>query len=95
MIEELRGVLREKFHWSTDRVDDAADTLLRFCHLIDPGETLKVCRDPDDDRFLECSLAAGAGVIISGDRDLLDLGAFRGTPIMSPRRFLDSGLWNR
>jgi predicted nucleic acid-binding protein len=54
-----------------------------------------VCRDPDDDRVLECALAAGAKVIVSGDRDLLDLGAFRGTPITSPRLFLDSGLWKR
>jgi len=31
IIEELRGVLQEKFHWSTERVDDATATLLRFC----------------------------------------------------------------
>jgi predicted nucleic acid-binding protein len=54
-----------------------------------------VCRDPDDDRVLECALAAGVEVIVSGDRDLQDLGGFRDTPIMSPRRFLDSGLWKR
>jgi predicted nucleic acid-binding protein len=30
-----------------------------------------------------------------GDRDLLDLGVFRDTPIMTPRQFLDSGLWKR
>ena len=95
VIEELRGVLQEKFHWSTDRVDDATETLLRFCQLIDPGEPLKVCRDPDDDRVLECALAAVAEVIVSGDRDLQDLGSFRDTPIMSPRGFLDSGLWKR
>jgi putative PIN family toxin of toxin-antitoxin system len=95
LIEELRGVLQEKFHWSAERVDAATETLLRFGHLIDPGEPLKVRRDPDDDRVLECALAAGAGVIVSGGHDLLDLGAFRGTPIMTPRRFLDSGLWRR
>jgi putative PIN family toxin of toxin-antitoxin system len=95
IIDELRGVLHEKFHWSAERVDDATETLLRFCRLIDPGEPLRVCRDPDDDRVLECALAAGVEVIVSGDRDLQDLGGFRDTPIMSPRRFLDSGLWKR
>jgi putative PIN family toxin of toxin-antitoxin system len=95
IVEELRGVLREKFHWSTERVDDATETLSRFCRFVDPGEPLKVCRDPDDDRVLECALAAGDEAIVSGDRDLLDLGAFRDTPIMSPRRFLDLGLWKR
>jgi putative PIN family toxin of toxin-antitoxin system len=88
-------VLREKFRWSTERVDGATETLSRFCRLVDPGEPLKVCRDPNDDRVPECALAAGAEVIVSGDRDLLDLGAFRDTPIMSPLRFLDSGLWKR
>ena len=95
MIEELRGVLQEKFHWSTERVDNATGTLLRFCRLIEPGEPMKVCRDSDDDRVLECALAAGAKVIVSGDRDLQDLGGFRDTPIMSARQFLDSRLWKR
>ena len=95
ILQELRGVLHGKFHWSTERVDDALETLLRFCRLVEPAEALSVCRDPDDDRVLECALAAGADVIVSGDRDLLDLGFFRDTPIMSPRRFLDSGLWKR
>ena len=95
IIEELRGVLQEKFHWSTERVNSVTEALLRFCRLIDSGATLRVCRDPDDDRVLECALAAVAEVIVSGDRDLQDLGSFRDTPIMSPRVFLDSGLWKR
>jgi putative PIN family toxin of toxin-antitoxin system len=95
IIEELRGVLQEKFHWSTERVNSVTEALLRFCRLINSGATLRVCRDPDDDRVLECALAAVAEVIVSGDRDLQDLGSFRDTPIMSPRGFLDSRLWKR
>jgi putative PIN family toxin of toxin-antitoxin system len=95
IVDELSGVLRQKFHWSAERAGAAAETLLQFCRLVDPHEALKVCRDPDDDRVLECALAASAEVIVSGDRDLLVLGAFRGTPIMSPRLFLDSVLWKR
>ena len=93
IIEEVRGVLQEKFHWSAERGDDVMQTLVQFCRLVEPGEPVKVCRDPDDDRVLECALAAGAAVIVSGDSDLQEIGVFRGMPIMSPRRFLDSEPW--
>ena len=39
--------------------------------------------DPDDDHVLACALAAQADLIVSGDSDLLDLGVFRGIPIVS------------
>ncbi len=48
-----------------------------------------VSRDPDDDSTLGLLVAAGAEVIVTGDRDLLVLRAFRGIPIVSPRDFLE------
>jgi len=44
-------------------------------------------RDPDDNAFLECATASNADFLISGDDHLLDLGAFRGTDIVSPAEF--------
>ena len=44
--------------------------------------------DPQDNMFLECALAATAGFIISGDRHLRKIAAFRGIPILSPREYL-------
>jgi putative PIN family toxin of toxin-antitoxin system len=93
ILEELRGVLTRKFQWSAERAQLAADTLRRFCRLITPRHSLRVATDPDDDRILECALEARAEVIISGDRDLLALGAFGDMPIMGPGRFLDSAPW--
>jgi len=34
---------------------------------------LPACRDPDDQKFLEAALAAGAGFLLTRDRALLDL----------------------
>ena len=48
-----------------------------------------VCRDPDDDAVLALAIAARADLIVSGDRDLLDLGAFRAIPIHSAREALN------
>jgi len=49
----------------------------------------RASRDPDDDKFLACALAAGADCVVSGDRDLLDLSAYEGIVVLSPRDFLD------
>jgi putative PIN family toxin of toxin-antitoxin system len=46
------------------------------------------CRDPDDQKILEAALAAGAQILVTKDRALLDL-ARRGAPfrIVTPAEF--------
>jgi len=44
--------------------------------------------DPADNKFIECAVAAGAKYIVSGDRHLLNLKAFKGILILSPTEFL-------
>ena len=55
----------------------------------------RVSRDIDDDAVLACALAARAQFIVSGDEDLLVLGAFKGIPIITVatavRRFGEIG----
>ncbi len=64
------------------------EEILPWCEVVETGEEIRgVCRDPGDDIFLSCAVAAGADAIVSGDRDLLDLGAFRGIPILSVAAF--------
>ncbi len=42
------------------------------------------CRDADDDKFLHLALAGEAGVLVTGDRDLLDLENVDSVQILSP-----------
>jgi len=46
-------------------------------------------RDPDDDKIIVAAVESGAGFIVTGDRDLLSLGAYRGVQIVTPARFVD------
>src|ERR1700761_3181982 len=39
--------------------------------------SIAVCRDPNDDKFLELAISGNADAIITGDRDLLALDTFR------------------
>lgn len=50
---------------------------------------VRACRDPDDDKFLEVALNGAADCLVSGDGDLLALGAFEGVAILTPRDFLE------
>lgn len=63
---------------------DALDRYLALARFVVPIPLGKgVSRDPDDDQVLATAMAAGAAMIVSGDRDLLDLGSFRQMPIVA------------
>ena len=62
--------------------------LLREAELVEITETVSVCRDPDDDKFLELAVSGAATHIISGDEDLLTLHPFRGISVLSPQDFV-------
>jgi putative PIN family toxin of toxin-antitoxin system len=48
------------------------------------------CRDPDDDKLPETAIAGGAGCLVTGDSDLLELHPFRGLSIVTPAEFVKS-----
>lgn len=54
--------------------------------------TLSVCEDPDDDKFIECAVASGTGIIVSGDKHLLNATGYQGITVLKPREFVDTFL---
>jgi len=46
-------------------------------------------KDPTDEMFLSAALDAKADLIVSSDRHLLDLGEYKGVPILTVRQFLE------
>ena len=56
----------------------------RLAQIVEPQPLpAPVTRDPDDDHVLACALAAQANLIVSGDKDLLDLREYQGIPILT------------
>lgn len=56
---------------------------------LEVSNSVRVCRDPDDDIILALAIAAEADVIISGDNDLLVLHPYHDVSIVTPSAFVD------
>ena len=90
ILLEPHSVLLTKFGWSTSRIESAiADYLDNTIVLATPGRIGRICRDPNDDMVFECAILTQAGVILTGDKDLLAIGEYEGIRILTPRAFLD------
>jgi putative PIN family toxin of toxin-antitoxin system len=50
--------------------------------------SIRACRDPKDDKFLEVAVHGRADAIVTGDKDLLALHPFRGIAILTPAEYL-------
>jgi putative PIN family toxin of toxin-antitoxin system len=89
IVEEVARTLRTKFLWDESRLRDALASVGDFTVMVDPPRTLRVVLvDPDDDRILECAIAAGSQYLVTGDGDLLRLGQFQGVRIIKVAEFL-------
>ncbi len=89
LLEELDEKLRLKFGLSSKDADLVRAQLQSRGVVVEPTVMLDAIKvDPDDNRVLECALAGEANYIVSGDRHLLQLGAFDGIPILTVRQFL-------
>lgn len=90
-LAELSDVLsRDRFDRYVTRTD--RQHFLRLLggvvRVVPITQRIVACRDPRDDRFLDVALSGEAHLILSGDRDLLELHPFHGIEILSPADFL-------
>lgn len=56
--------------------------------LILVKKSFRLCRDPDDNKFIDCAVAGKAEYIVSGDDDLLSLKKVMQIDIVTARKFL-------
>jgi len=81
--------LRDKFQWPKEDLDEAAIALADFTVRVVPAQTIDaVPEDPDDNRVLECAVAAGSRYIVTGDAALLRLGEYAGIRILRVADFM-------
>jgi putative PIN family toxin of toxin-antitoxin system len=89
ILEELKGVLKQKFQRSDDDLRAIEEQIRSFAELVTPTRTLDVIKeDPPDNRILECAEDGKSEYIVSGDLDLLRLGQYGHSTILRVADFL-------
>lgn len=75
-----------------DRKGDVAEKWMTFIlensFIFEDTELVRICRDPEDDKFLNCAITGKADCIVSGDDDLLSIKKIEETVILDSVRFL-------
>jgi predicted nucleic acid-binding protein len=82
--------MQQRYGYTPAMAAALCEQLSSATNLIDdpPPIVGVVPRDPDDDNIVACAVAAGVQYIVSRDRDLPSLGAYRGMTIIAPEQFL-------
>ena len=90
-FDELRTALQyPKFSLSAEEIKTILENdILPFFEVVDVLEPVDGgCRDPEDNKFISCAISAGVRYIVTGDRDLSDLGHYQTVKIIKAHRFL-------
>lgn len=89
--EYLRVLAYPKFQLGDHEIRALVEEeLLPFAETVRVRRRLAVVRrDPEDDKFLECAVAGRAEHLVTGDRDLRELGSYRGITILTVGEFLE------
>jgi putative PIN family toxin of toxin-antitoxin system len=96
LLAELAAVLRRPHLKSRLRrvrgsVEEALEFYAAFTVAVTPVAVPRaVPGDRDDDQVIAAAIAAGADIVVSGDRHLLSLGVYETVRILSPAEALAS-----
>jgi putative PIN family toxin of toxin-antitoxin system len=88
ILDEYARKLRGKFGLSAAEAADERRELALTAALVEPLDVdPRICRDPADAAILGTALAAKADMLVTVDKDLLDITAKVGVDIVNPREF--------
>ncbi len=89
---EILRILTRKFAWEEQTATRTLTSVLaRSVRCMLKG-SVHVCRDPCDDMFLECAARTNADLLVAGDKDLLVLGSYGKTRIVTPAEYIQLGM---
>jgi len=87
LIEKLHSPKFNRYA-RPERRDALLERVASLVEIIDVLQAIRASQDPKDDKFLEAAVNGRANVIVTGDKDLLDLNPFRGIAIVTPAAYL-------
>lgn len=86
ILEELKEKLLSKFERSEIIIDTFIERIIKIAEVVQITEKVSIItRDPEDNKILETALAGNADLIVTADRDLIQLKTFKGIGIVHPK----------
>jgi putative PIN family toxin of toxin-antitoxin system len=79
---------RKRYSYTEEEVEFYCRMIVDLASIVTDLPEIHVVRDPNDDVILATAIAAKVGYLVSRDKDLLSLGEYEGTSIVSPEAFL-------
>ena len=90
ILDEVLEILARKFARDPEELARVAVLLSELGDMVRPKRRIRKLKDEADNRILECAASGAADLIVTGDQDFLDLGAFEGIRLLSLRAYLES-----
>lgn len=90
IINEVLSVLAVKFSRDRDELARVAVNLADLAELVKPNKGINILRDTPDNRILECAVCGNAEVIVTGDKEMLKLQAYKGIRIITLREYVSN-----
>lgn len=88
LLAELQEVISKKFPKLVPQLLSIEQAMQEKFISVQPKKALRVVLDEDDNRVLEAAIAGGCDYIITGDKELLELGIFKKIRIITSEQFL-------
>jgi putative PIN family toxin of toxin-antitoxin system len=88
IIDEVLSVLSSKFGRDREELSHVAVVLSEIAELVKPTRRVKIFKDDPDNRILECAIYGEANLLVTGDKEILQLREYKGVKIMSLREYL-------
>ena len=88
LLAELEDIIFKKFPLLADQFDKINKQIRKNFKLVKPKKSLHILKDEPDSRVLEAAIEGKCEYIITGDKELLDLGSFKDLRIVTADDFL-------
>ena len=90
ILDEVQGVLVQKFSWEKKQAQDAIGWLRLVSKLVQPQEKVSAVSYDPDNRIIECAIAGKTTLIVTGDKKHLQpLKEYCGILIVGPDEFFE------
>ena len=89
IVSEILRILSTKFNRDKEALSRTALYLSDIARTVKPARKIKILKDDPDNRILECAVTGRAGIIVTGDKNILKLKIYEEVKIVSLKEFLE------